>query len=1026
MQSLQRFSNWLKEGVNFPWGEVAEKGIEAVEATSDLSESWLEAAPKIAKLENLDRLDSFFKLFESPIASLAVSGLPLASVGIGLLRLYWDVTKTEPTFESSVALAMQMAYLESLSEVLERAGAQTVATLEQVQLARVLERQLKKSEEISLTKTRAKKTLTQLRKSELAEAFDEALGELLVAAGLADWQVRVLVDQVAWGTPKYFHGVVAELKDEVAPLADFLRSDGLRVQERFDSIEDYLKEKIDPLPHEQVFDEDNPLVTFNDLYVPLSVKPLSVSGEETDEAAIGIHDWAAQLLEQSNRRAQESRKVGFIEGEAGRGKSVFCRMFAAMVRVELYPAFIPILIRLRDIRTLENNLTQTLETHLQDLDFVMSDRGWLTDENTRFLLIFDGFDELLLQGRESGGLKELIQQLGDFQKGSHHQCLVTGRPLALQGVDRMLSQTKNLVRVRLEPMAGEHRKAWIENWAKLFGAEETKAFCSFLMTCPKDIDEGLAREPLLLYLLGRLHREQHFRAEVFAAAEGVQAKIRVYDESVRWVLERQRQELNKRISGLETEDLRQVLQEAALCVVQSGNETAKLTMLKGRFVDDANPVAELLKQAQAETERTEDKALNNLLTAFYLKPGEGDRTGSVEFAHKSFGEFLFAERLRVAFEDWVELDRRQRPRLSDSEVARQIYDLLGYGPLTVEIADYWKELILSNAEFDDIVRLFQRLHQFYENWCEGSYIDKVPGENLPQSKMMQLKDAEIATGLRQVDIYTGLNVMILLFELHRYGRQDVQFWNEHIKFHPCGDLNSDNAHWSKVLQVISYSQVVSMDIFKHTVGRHLDRADLSGADLTGTDFIGINLFGTNLGGVSLADANLAAANLCEVNLIDANLLGINLRDASVRDSVLSRTNLRDANLRDASLSGNSFIRANLCDANLIGANICNGNFRGSNLRDANLSDANLRNASFVGANLEHSNLMDADLRSANLRSANLRDADLRGASACGADFHFANLQDARFNKKTDWKGVSGLETAKNVPEALTQQLGLDH
>ena len=509
MKSLQRFGDWLKEGVRFPWGDFAEKGLEAVEATADLSEGWLEAAPKIAKLENLDRLDSFFKLFESPIAALAVSGLPLASVGISLLRLYWEVTKTEPTFESSVALAAQMAYLESLQGVLERADEQTRAALEKVRLAEIFKRQLKKSEPIALNKTRAKKTLTQLRRSELGEAFDEALGELLAAAGLADWQVRVFVDQVAWGTPKYFHGVVAELKDEVEPLDTFLRSDGLRIQEKFDSVENYLKEKIDPLPMQKVFDEET--VTFSGLYVPLMVQPLDIGGRETKESPIGIEEWATTLLEQS-----EPRKIGFIEGEAGRGKSVFCRMFAAMVRVELYPSFIPILIRLRDVRELENNLTQTLETHLQDLDFVQSDRGWLTDENTRFLLIFDGFDELLLQGRESGGLKELVQQIGDFQKNSHHQCLVTGRPLALQGVDRMLSQTKNLARVRLEPMINTQRVAWLQNWGKLFGAEEAENFRSFLAACPQDIEGGLAREPLLLYLLGRLHREGHLKAEMFA------------------------------------------------------------------------------------------------------------------------------------------------------------------------------------------------------------------------------------------------------------------------------------------------------------------------------------------------------------------------------------------------------------------------------------------------------------------------------------------------------------------------------
>ncbi|MGB3670280.1 MAG: NACHT domain-containing protein, partial [Phormidesmis sp.] len=697
MQSLRGFGDWLKGGLKLPWGDLAKQTIDVTKATADLSEAWQEAAPKLAKLKDLDRLDSFFKAFDSPVTKLAVAGLPFASVGIELLKLYLDVTKTEPTFESSVVVAAQMAYLESLAGVLERTDKATKAKLETVKLAAVFERQLQKSETVSLTKTRAKKTLTQLRKSELVETLDEALSELLLAAGLADWEVKVLVDQTTWGTPKYFHGVVAELKDKVEPLAEFLRSDGLRIQEKFESIKDYLTDEIDPLPSQQVFDEADPAVTFSDLYVPLRVQLLDISGKRTTESVLGIHAWAQKLLEQS-----ESRKVGFIEGEAGRGKSVFCRMFAAMVRLELFPAFIPVLIRLRDVRVLENNLTKTLKTHLEDLDFVQSDSGWLTDENTRFLLIFDGFDELLLQGRESGGLKELVQQLGDFQKNSHHQCLVTGRPLALQGVDRALSQTNNLWRVRLEPMADAQRNEWLSNWAKLFGDAEAQDFQSFLTACPKDIGEQLAREPLLLYLLGRLHRERHLTAQMFSGTEGMRAKVRVYDESIKWVLEQQRQELNEKISGLETEDLRQVLQEAALCVVQSGNETAKLTMLKSRFVNDSNPVAELLKQAQIETEKTEDKALNNLLTAFYLRPGEGDKAGSVEFAHKSFGEFLFAERLKVAFDDWTELDNRRRPRLDDAEVAWQIYDLLGYGPLTIEIVDYFKELLFSAGESDDL------------------------------------------------------------------------------------------------------------------------------------------------------------------------------------------------------------------------------------------------------------------------------------------------------------------------------------
>ncbi len=739
-----------------PWGKLAEKSISAVNATAGLGKAWRESAPKLETLKDLDRVDSFFKLLDTPVTKLATSTLPFAAIGIDLLRIYRDVTKVEPTLSDSVVIAVQMAYLESLGGVLDHADDKTKSVLAEVNLAKVLKLQLAKSETVELSKARSQQTLTHLRNSELIEASDEALSEVLSSAELPAWQVKVLVDKVAWGTARYFHGAVAELNHDGDPLDKFLRSNGLLLQEKFSSIEGYLAKNIEPLPYEQVFDEADPLVTFNDLYVPLTAQPLDVTGKEMDDEPIGINEWAMKLLEES-----KPRQVGFLEGDAGRGKSVFCRMLAASVRLELYPAFIPIIIRLREVKVLENNLTKTLNNHLETLDFVQSDSGWLTDENTRFLLIFDGFDELLLQGRESGGLVELIQQLCAFQKDSHHQCLVTGRPLALQGVDRMLTQTNNLVRVRLEPITDTQRDEWLGNWATLFGKEETDGFQAFLTACPEDISNQLAREPLLLYLLGRLHREKHLNAEMFAGVEGMQAKVRVYDESVRWVLERQRQALNDRISGLDAEDLRQVLQEAALCVVQSGNETAKLTMLKSRFIDSSNPVAELLKQAQAETKKTEDKTLNNLLTAFYLKPGEGDKAGSVEFAHKSFGEFLFAERLKYAFEHWVEMDKRGRLRLSDSEVARQIYDLFGYGAFTDDIFEYIKELLFSKTELDNIVRLFQRLRNFYENWSEGIYIDEAPGRNMPQSKMMQLK-ATNDTGLRQVDIYAGLNVMILL------------------------------------------------------------------------------------------------------------------------------------------------------------------------------------------------------------------------------------------------------------------------
>jgi hypothetical protein len=75
---------------------------------------------------------------------------------------------------------------------------------------------------------------------------------------------------------------------------------------------------------------------------------------------------------------------------------------------------------------------------------------------------------------------------------------------------------------------------------------------NFWKLVPEDITNTLAREPLLLYLLARLNREGQLTAQMFADAQTeIQAKLRIYRESVNWVLAKQRQDENLRLSGLE-------------------------------------------------------------------------------------------------------------------------------------------------------------------------------------------------------------------------------------------------------------------------------------------------------------------------------------------------------------------------------------------------------------------------------------------------------------------------------------------
>ena len=863
MASLNGFWQFLNTDVkDIPWGELAEKGIEAVSASNDLGEKWEEHKSDLKQLTPyFGQVEPFFKLLSDPNAQMAISGLPFVSIGVGLLRIYLDLSKTEPTFDTSIVLVAQLAYLQSLETVLESVtDTAIIKKLKTVSLKTLLEKQLAQLETEKLTPNELKLVTSRFRESRLAELFDTALLEQLQQADLDDTEAKRLSEQVGWGTPRYLYQAIAEAGESVEPLADFHRTGGQQEQNRYVSIDAYLKDKIEPLPIEQVFDESDPLITFRDIYVPLNVQLLVQSGEKKNVDPINIHQWAQSLLEQT-----ECRKVMFIEGDAGQGKSVFCRMFATEIGKTPF-SYIPLFIRLRSLRAIENTLTETLENcpDLEPVEFVGKE-GWLKDKNTRFLIILDGFDELLLQGRSTGGLQEFLQQVSDFQERSHHQCLVTGRPLALQGIAQRITQNKTLERVKLQPMNDALQGQWLTNWQTIFGEDEVNQFRRFLMACPSEIGDSLAREPLLIYLLARLHREKQLTGEMFAdAKQESQAKLRVYRSSVNWVLEKQRQDENRRLSGLDDpDDLREVLQEAALCVVQSGNETAQLSMLKARFQNSANPVATLLKTAKETTGQSDDKALNNLLTTFYLRPGEGDKRGSVEFAHKSFGEYLFAERLIAAFESWTELDSRKRYRLGARTVHEQIYDLLGFGGLSVEIVEYVFEL-LEESDIDR-VKLFQRLHVFYESWCDGEFLDQDPTENLPQKKFLQLRDQAIALGLKQVDIFTGLNTLIILFKLHA-GAQPEHYPNlldddpkPEIWFHPCGELDTDQFDDEKLLKIIHYADSLDFGTFTRVVGPHLYSANLYRATLYRANLYRANLDSAKLDSAILLDTKLGKA-----------------------------------------------------------------------------------------------------------------------------------------------------------------------
>jgi uncharacterized protein YjbI with pentapeptide repeats len=428
--------------------------------------------------------------------------------------------------------------------------------------------------------------------------------------------------------------------------------------------------------------------------------------------------------------------------------------------------------------------------------------------------------------------------------------------------------------------------------------------------------------------------------------------------------------------------------------------------------------------------------LNNLLATFYIKPAAVDQEGSIEFAHKSFGEFLFAERLKEAIEDWSKPGERRRGQylVPDDQLQWEIYDLLGFGGLTPEITSYLMVMLEDSQEWQPIV-LFERLNDFWERWCDGEFID-APPENLPQKKMRSLReqmpDHETKLGLRQVDIYTGLNVLILLLSLHRYA-QTQDTLKDKIHFYPSGNP-TEHSRPLRLLNVSYYSNCVDIGGFRTIVGfalpcadlrrADLRSADLRSADLRRADLSSADLSSADLRRADLSSADLSSADLSSADLRSADLRSADLRSADLRGADLSSADLSSADLSSANLSSADLRSANLSSADLSSADLSNANLSSADLSSADLSSADLSSAGLSSANLRRANLSSADLSSADLSSAYLRSANLRRADLRSANLDDANLENVRWDQNINWEGVKGLETARNLPEALKQQLGL--
>lgn len=699
-----------------------------------------------------------------------------------------------------------------------------------------------------------------------------------------------------------------------------------------------------------------------------------------------ITDWLDQ--------GDKDDAIRVICGGPGCGKSSFGRMLAAhLAEAQTLPVlFIPL-----HLFDPSGDLVASLNNFLRaDLDNILPPNP-LEKENAerKILLIFDGLDELSMQGKVGAQVaqdfvREVQKKLLSFNRNEARVfTLLSGRELVVQATKTEFRQEGQILYVlpyfqseeEIEKCAyaggqdllqQDQRQVWWQTYGRLKSKEYTQL--------PRELNQGklieITAQPLLNYLVAL----SYDRGEVNFSTESNLNTI--YKDLLKQVYKRdwagyQHPTLGK----IERKDFIRILEEIAIACWHGNGRTTTINTIEKRCASGS------LKRILGIFEGGAKEGVTRLLTAFYFRQsGVQGSEATFEFTHKSFGEYLTARRIVVEITLMQqELERhKEEPDIGwdEKECLKRWVMLCG---LTV-IDNYLLSFLRDEVKLypNEQVKHWQLTLSTLVSYmlCHG-----MPMEDLsPRPKFVEeVEQARNASEALLAALSSCAWVTQEVSKIDWPNPQSFGAWLATIQWQRVG---SDNPITFNCLNHLDLNQCTFL------IYQDLSGASLDGANLNEANLIKANLIKASLDGANLKGANLNEARLNEASLDGVNLDGANLNEASLDGACLDGANLNEANLNGASLEEASLEEACLDRANLDGANLNGANLGGASLEKASLKVVNLDKATLDKATLDKADLKEAQLNEASLEEASLKRTNFKNANLNGANLDRTNLNEA--------------------------------
>lgn len=905
---------------------------------------------------NAFAISALTDVLELPLSAARLAAPAISQLTVGLLRI---LSRKKPLKRNEGTwLTFQVAYLNALQGILEQealvgrpwvnramvpAGLDADQALSDPQLLAIL----KTLRPGRLSDSQAEQALSMVADSFLVQQMNNLAREWFVANGAEETEAKLLTQRLSNGLAGYLLCAIAENPLPLAQLQKFVRLGNLSSpREAAVNNPDLSRTTATPplnLPREHyrarlLKSLSEPLFgerfALKDLYIPLKGKLLrgTKDWDMTTSNRVYLSQTAVDLMEWAMSQLEDKTSIAVIEADSGSGKSSFCQIWAARVAQDFYPDWMPVLIRLKDVK-LGQTFEQTLASAFPLARFTDTD-GWLSLNSPPCLLILDGLDELPHLHAQRH-LWTFMEQVARFHASNssvaglqRHKIVITSNTGTLDDVLRRYQQSltrhlpSQLQRIAIEPMGQEEFRQWFQNWAKLQSKAIAQSYFNFLrqggafkQSAPDHSLAILLKRPLLLYLVGLLHRDAWVDETIFQTRVP-ESTFEIYDRICRWLLgepatesgglpelireglahaSRSQEAISNLLEGRPPQVLRHKMQVAALKIIQGA----------------------LAQEPQIPQQLPKEATFSQRLPALFFRSQLPQNTPNlqsdqlpqainIEFSHASLGAYLAAEAIAAQIQAITEQAKDQYGEVkfvinSLSRVAQHLYSLLGYGILSSQIEQLVIERLRRTEKRNPDVFafnvLFQRLYRFYRAYCRGRWLD----EGIPQSTHSQLSASEHSLNVLQIDAAVGLNVFLLLCASAKEAA---------VAFYPCGNPECfEEFDADQFLSFINRITALSPTAFWQRSRQSLSRVQLAEACLNQVMFAEVNLEQANLAKAELIGVNLAGANLQNANLYLANLAGANLANANLLNARLEGADLRGANLKGANLTS-----ANLTNA----------------------------------------------------------------------------------------------------------------